>query len=58
MLPLKNGEVPIRIFPLQENNNGNETFVSMGMLATKNSPNDIKVNIRDVFETIPDNVNE
>ena len=24
----------------------------------KNNPNDIKVNIRDVFETIPDNVNE
>ena len=30
----------------------------MGMLATKNNPNDIKVNIRDVFETIPDNVTE
>ena len=58
MLPLKNGEVPIRIFPLQDNNNGNENWVSMGMLATKNDPNDIKVNIRDVFETIPDNVIE
>ncbi len=58
MLPLKNGEVPIRIFPLQDNNNGNENWVSMGMLATKNNPNDIKVNIRDIFETIPDNVNE
>ncbi len=57
MLPLKNGEVPIRIFPLQDNNNGNENWVSMGMLATKSTPNDIKVNIRDVFETIPDNVN-
>ena len=56
MLPLKNGEVPIRIFPLQDNNNGNENWVSMGMLATKNNPNDIKVNIRDIFETIPDNV--
>lgn len=30
----------------------------MGMLATKNNPNDIKVNIRDVFEIIPDNVTE
>ena len=30
----------------------------MGMLATMNNPNDIKVNIRDVFETIPDNVTE
>ena len=58
MLPLKNGEVPIRIFPLQDNNNGNENWVSMGMLATMNNPNDIKVNIRDVFETIPDNVIE
>ena len=26
--------------------------------STKNNPNDIKVNIRDVFETIPDNVTE
>lgn len=58
ILPLKNGEVPIRIFPLQDNNNGNENWVSMGMLATKNNPNDIKVNIRDVFETIPDNVSQ
>ena len=58
MLPLQKGEVPIRIFPLQKDNNGNENWVSMGMLATKNNPNDIKVNIRDVFETIPDNVTE
>jgi len=56
MLPLKNGEVPIRIFPLQDNNNGNENWVSMGMITTKNNPNDIKVNIRDVFETIPDDI--
>ena len=26
--------------------------------ATKNNPNDIKVNIRDLFEVIPDNVTE
>ena len=58
MFPLQKNEVPIRIFPLQENNNGNKDYVSMGMFATKNNPNDIKVNIRDVFETIPDNVNE
>lgn len=58
MLLLKNGEVPIRIFPLQDNNNGNENWVSMGMLATKNTPNDIKVNIRDIFETIPDSAIE
>lgn len=58
MFPLQKNEVPIRIFPLQENNNGDKDYVSMGMFATKNNPNDIKVNIRDVFETIPDNVNE
>ena len=56
--PLQRNEIPIRVFPLQENNNGNKNWLSMGMLATKNNPNDIKVNIRDVFETIPDNVTE
>lgn len=54
--PLQKNEFPIRVFPLQENNNGDNNWLSMGMLATKNSPNDIKVNIKDVFETIPDNV--
>ena len=56
--PLLTNEIPIRIFPLQKDNNGNKDWVSMGMLATMNWPNDIKVNIRDVFETIPDNVTE
>ena len=56
--PLQRSEVPIRVFPLQKDNNGNENWLSMGMLATKNNPNDIKVDIRDVFETIPDNVTE
>lgn len=56
--PLQRNEVPIRVFPLQENNNEDKNWLSMGMLATKNNPNDIKVNIRDVFETIPDNVTE
>ena len=56
--PLQRNEVPIRVFPLQKDNNENENWLSMGMLATKNNPNDIKVNIRDVFETIPDNVTE
>ena len=56
--PLLKNEVPIRAFPLQENENGNKDWVSVGMFATKNHPNDIKVNIRDIFETIPDNVNE
>ena len=54
--PLQRNEVPIRVFPLQKDNNGDKNWLSMGMLATKNNLNDIKVNIRDVFETIPDNV--
>lgn len=54
--PLLKNEVPIRMFPLQKNNNDNNNWIAMGMFATKNSPNDIKVNIKDVFETIPDNV--
>ena len=56
--PILKDEVPVRIFPLQKNNNGDNNWLSMGMLATKNNPNDIKVNIREVFETIPDNVTE
>ena len=56
IVPLRKNEVPIRAFPLQKNNNGDNNWVAMGMFATKNSPNDIKVNIKDVFETIPDNV--
>ena len=56
--PILKDEVPVRIFPLQKNNNGDNNWLSMGMLATKNNPNDIKVNIRDIFETIPDNVTE
>ena len=56
--PLQRNEVPIRVFPLQKDNNGDKNWLSMGMLATKNNPNDIKINIRDVFETIPDNVTE
>ena len=54
--PLLKNEVPIRMFPLQKNNNDNNNWIAMGMFATKNSPNDIKVNIKDVFQTIPDNV--
>ena len=56
--PLQRNEVPIRVFTLKDNNNGYNNLLSMGMLATKKTPNDIKVSIRDVFETIPDNVNE
>lgn len=59
--PLLKNEVPIRVFPLQDNNNDNNdnnNWIAMGMFATKNNPNDIKVNIRDVFETIPDKVHK
>lgn len=56
--PILKDEVPVRIFPLQKNNNRDNNWLSMGMLTTKNNPNDIKVNIRDVFEAIPDNVTE
>ena len=56
--PLLKNEVPIRMFPLQKNNNDDNNWIAMGMFATKNSPNDIKVNIKDIFETIPDNVTE
>ena len=42
--PLQRNEVPIRVFPLQKDND-NE-LLSMGMLVTKDSPNDIKVNIK------------
>lgn len=50
----KKGDVPIRVFPLQKDND-NESL-SMGMLVTKDSPNDIKVNIKDLFECIPEEV--
>ena len=56
--PILKDEVPVRIFPLQRNNNADNNWLSMGMLATKNNPNDIKVNIRDVFETLPEVVTE
>ncbi|MBE6158301.1 MAG: recombinase family protein [Firmicutes bacterium] len=53
--PLQKDEVPIRLFPLQAKDNYSKDWINMGMLTTKNTPNDIKVNIKDVFETIPDN---
>ena len=32
--PLQRNEVPIRVFPLQKDNNGDKNWLSMGMLAT------------------------
>ena len=43
--PLKKDEIPIRLFPLQENNNDNNDWISIGMFATKNNSNDIKLTI-------------
>ena len=51
--PLKLNEVPVRVFPLQQDD-GNKDYLCMGMFATKNNPNDIKVNLKDVFEIIPE----
>ena len=56
--PLLKNEVPIRIFPLQDNNNGDKNWLSMGMLATMNNPNDMKVYVNDAFKTIPEKVKE
>lgn len=56
--PFLNDEVAVRMFPLQPNDNGNEGWVSIGMLTTRPVPNDIKVNIRDVFEKLPPKVSK
>ncbi len=56
--PFLNDEVAVRMFPLQPNDNGNEDWVSIGMLTTRPVPNDIKVNIRDVFEKLPPKVSK
>ena len=50
--PLLKNEIPVRVFPLQKDDDTKD-MISMGMFATKDSPNDIKVNIKDVFESIP-----
>ena len=52
--PLMFNEVPIRIFLLQESYNNDKDWGSIGMVVVKNNPNDIKVFIKDVFESIPD----
>lgn len=56
--PFLKDEAAIRMFPLQPNDNENEDWVSVGMLTTRPSPNDIKVNIRDVFEKLPPKVSK
>lgn len=56
--PFLNDEVAVRMFPLQPNDDENEDWVSIGMLTTRSGPNDIKVNIRDVFEKLPSKVSK
>ena len=53
MLPLHKGDVVVRIFPTEEDDDSKE-ILGMGMFVTKGSPNDIKVDIPDLFECIPD----
>ena len=56
--PFLKDEVAVRMFPLQPNDNDDKDWVSIGMLTTKPVPNDIKVNIKDVFETMPEKVSK
>ena len=53
MLPLHKGDVVVRIFPTEKDDDSKE-ILGMGMFVTKDSPNDIKVDIPDLFEYIPD----
>lgn len=53
MLPLHKGDVVVRIFPTEKDDDSKE-ILGMGMFVTKDSPNDIKVDIPGLFECIPD----
>ena len=53
MLPLHKGDVVVRIFPTEEDDDSKE-ILGMEMFVTKDSPNDIKIDIPDLFECIPD----
>ena len=53
MLPLHKGDVVVRIFPTEKDDNSKE-ILGMGMFVTKDSPNDIKIDIPDLCECIPD----
>ena len=53
MLPLHKGDVVVRIFPTEKDDDSKE-ILGMGMFVTKDSLNDIKVDIPDLFEYIPD----
>ena len=53
MLPLHKEDVVVRIFPTEKDDDTKE-ILGMGMFIAKDSPNDIKVGIPDLFECIPD----
>ena len=53
MLSLHKGDVVVRIFPIEKDDDSKE-ILGMGMFVTKDSPNDIKVDIPGLFECIPD----
>ena len=53
MLPLHKGDVVVRIFPTEKDSDDKDTL-GMGMFVTKESPNDIKINIPELFEFLPD----
>ena len=52
MLPLNEDEIMIRIFPTEEDNDKKE-ILGMGMFVTKDTSNDMKVCIPEIFECIP-----
>ena len=52
MLPLQKGEVVVRLFPTEKDDKNKNTR-GMAMLTTRDNPNDIKVDIHDLFESIP-----
>ena len=52
MLPLQKGEVVVRLFPTEKDDKNKNTR-GMAMLTTRDNPNDIKVDIHDLFESMP-----
>ncbi len=53
MLPLKKGEVIVRMFPTEEDDSSKDK-IGMGMICVSDSPNDIHVDYHDLFESIPE----
>ncbi len=53
ILPLHKKDIIVRIFPTEKDDNSKDVL-GMGMFVTKNSPNDIKADIPELFESIPE----